>query len=85
MTREKIELMGGCSIFDLIYRAGKSGWADASDMIKIHKLRNLIAHEYATGKMPEIYSAVAAMSPTYLAVVPKSIADAGSLIQRYPE
>ncbi|MEO8122115.1 MAG: hypothetical protein ABI606_22665 [Rhodoferax sp.] len=47
-------------------------------------MRNLIAHEYATEKMLEIYSAVAAMSPTLLAAVPKIIAYAEKIIQKYP-
>lgn len=82
---DEIELTGGGSILDRIYRAEKRGWANASDMIRIRELRNLIAHEYATEKMPEIYAAVAAMSPTLLAAVPKLIAFAGNLIQQYPE
>ena len=81
---DEIELTGGGSILDRIYRAEKRGWANASELINIRELRNLIAHEYATEKMPEIYTAVAAMSPALLATVPKVIAYAGNIIQRYP-
>lgn len=81
---DEIELTGGGSILDRIYRAEKRGWANAAELIKIRELRNLIAHEYATEKMPEIYIAVAAMSPALLAAVPKVIAYARKTIQRYP-
>lgn len=77
---DEIELTGGGSILDRIYRAEKRGWCDAEEMIKIRELRNLIAHEYATEKMPDIYAAVAAMSATLLSTVPKVTAYAS---QRY--
>ena len=81
---DEIELTGGGSILDRIYRAEKRGWANAAELIKIRELRNLIAHEYATEKMPDIYTAVAAMSAALLAAVPKVIAYAHNTIQRYP-
>lgn len=80
---DEIELTGGGTILDRIYRAEKRGWANAADLISIRELRNLIAHEYATEKMLEIYTSVAAMSPALLAAVPKAIAYANTLIQRY--
>ena len=82
---DEIELTGSGSLFDRIYRAEKRGWANAAELIKIRELRNLIAHEYATEKMREIYATVAAMSPALLATVPKVIEYAGSMIQQYPE
>ena len=82
---DEIELTGGGSILDRIYRAEKRGWASATELIKIRELRNLIAHEYATEKMLEIYTAVAALSPALLAAVPKVIVYAGDIIQEYPE
>ena len=81
---DEIELTGGGTILDRIYRAEKRGWAVASEMIKIRELRNLIAHEYANEKMSEIYNAVAIMSPALLAVVPKVIAYAGNITRQYP-
>jgi len=81
---DEIELMGGGTILDRIYRAEKRGWSDASEMIKIRELRNLIAHEYGNEKMPEIYAAVVTMSPALLAAVPKVIAYASDINQRYP-
>jgi len=81
---DEIELMGGGTILDRIYRAEKRGWSDASEMIKIRELRNLIAHEYGNEKMPEIYAAVVTMSPALLAAVSKVIAYASDINQRYP-
>ena len=82
---DEIELTVSGSLLDRIYRAEKRGWANAAELIKIRELRNLIAHEYATEKMREIYATVAAMSPALLATVPKVIEYAGSMIQQYPE
>ena len=70
---DNIELSGNSSIFDRIYRAEKRQWAEATELIRIRELRNLIAHEYAGNKMPEIYRAVALLAPILLAVVPKII------------
>ncbi len=81
---DEIEMTGAGTLLDRIYRAEKRGWAEASEVIKIRELRNLIAHEYASDRMPEIYTAVAAMSPALLAVVPKVIAYANDIIRRYP-
>jgi hypothetical protein len=81
---DEIELTGGGTILDRIYRAEKRDWAEASGMIRIRELRNLIAHEYANDKMPEIYLAVATLSRPLLAVVPKVIAYANDMIRRYP-
>ena len=76
---DEIELTGGGSILDRIYRAEKRGWANADTLIKLRELRNLIAHEYATEKMPEIYATVAALTPALLATVPKVTAYATRL------
>ena len=80
---DEIELVGAGTLLDRIYRAEKRGWAEASEMIKIRELRNLIAHEYASDKMPEIYTVVAAMTPTLLSVIPKVIAYANDLTRRH--
>lgn len=82
---DEIELVGGGTMLDRIYRAEKRGWANAAELINIRELRNLIAHEYATEKMREIYSAVAAMSPALLAAVPAVIAYADEIIRKYPK
>ena len=82
---DEIELTSGGTTLDRIYRAEKRGWANAAELISIRELRNLIAHEYATEKMLEIYTSVAAMSPALLTAVPKAIAYANTLIQRYSE
>lgn len=80
---DEIELAGDGTLLDRIYRAEKRGWAEASEMIKIRELRNLIAHEYASDKMSEIYTVAAAMSPVLLAVVPKVIAYANDITRRF--
>lgn len=82
---DDIELTSGGTILDRIYRAEKRNWADASEMIKIRELRNLIAHEYSNEKMSEIYEAVISLSPSLLVAVPKVIAYANNLTRRYPE
>ncbi len=82
---DDIELTGSGTILDRLYRAEKRGWADALELIKIRELRNLIAHEYASDKMPEIYIAVAASSPVLLAVVPKVFAYASDFAGRYSD
>ena len=81
---DEIELTGGGSILDRIYRAEKRGWASAAELINIRELRNLIAHEYATEKMLEIYSAVAAMASILLEAVPKVVEYANNTIRKYP-
>ena len=81
---DEIELTGGGSILDRIYRAEKRGWANATELINIRELRNLIAHEYATEKMLEVYTAVAAMSSVLLEVVPKVVEYANNTIRKYP-
>ena len=80
---DEIELVGSGSILDRIYRAEKRGWTNASEMIRIRELRNLIAHEYANDKMPEVFAAVATLSPILLAVIPKVIEYVNNLINEY--
>ena len=81
---DEIELTGGGTLLDRIYRAEKRDWASAVELIRIRELRNLIAHEYATEKMLEVYSAVAVMTPVLLAAVPRVIAYARKVIRSYP-
>ncbi len=66
---DDIELVSHGSVLDRIYRAEKRGWANATEMIRIRELRNLISHEYATDKMSEIYATVASMAPFLQAAV----------------
>jgi hypothetical protein len=81
---DDIELVGSSTLLDRIYRGEKRGWLDAAQMIEIRELRNLIAHEYANDKMPEIFNAVAALSSPLLAIVPKVTQHAQDLIHKYP-
>ncbi|MFZ2392437.1 MAG: hypothetical protein WBI05_03770 [Rhodoferax sp.] len=82
---DEIELTGGGSLLDRIYRAEKRGWASAAELIKVRELRNLIAHEYSTENMPEVYAAVAALSPVLLTAAPKVIDYARNTINQYPK
>lgn len=80
---DDIELVGVGTVRDRIERAEKRGWADASELVKIRELRNMIAHEYAAEKMVEIYSVVYILATELLAIVPKVTQDADVLIKKY--
>lgn len=80
---DDIELVGNSSTLDRIYRAEKRGWANATDIIKVRELRNLIAHEYAANQMNDIYTAVASMTPVLLDAIPRVTAYAAQ-IPRHP-
>jgi len=62
------------------------GWVDeVATLVRIRELRNLIGCEYASEKLAEpIYTAVLAVAPELLAVVPKVHAYAEDLIKTYP-
>ncbi len=79
---DEIELTGSSTVLDRIYRAEKRGWLDASQMINIRELRNMIAHEYAAEKMTEIYAVVYALAQTLLIIVPNVTAAAQRLVAR---
>ncbi len=79
---DEIELTGPSTVLDRIYRAEKRGWLDASQMINIRELRNMIAHEYAAEKMTEIYAAVYALAQALLIIVPNVTAAAQRLVAR---
>ena len=77
---DDVELVTGGSVLDRLHRAEQRGFASATDLIRIRELRNLIAHEYAGQALHEIYSAVEALSPALLAVVPAISAYAKRLL-----
>ena len=79
---DEFELTGPSTVLDRIYRAEKRGWLEASQMISIRELRNMIAHEYAAEKMTEIYAAVYALAQTLLIIVPNVTAAAQRLVAR---
>ncbi len=82
---DDLELTPTNTLLDRIHRAEKRGWVDDSmQLIQIRELRNLIAHAYAADKMGGIYTAVASLTPTLLAVVPKVMAYARELGNTYP-
>lgn len=80
---DEIELVSAGTVRDRIERAEMRGWANASQLVKIRELRNMIAHEYAAEKMVEIYSVVYALANELLAIVPKVSKDAHVLINKY--
>ncbi|SJM88953.1 conserved hypothetical protein [Crenothrix polyspora] len=83
---DELELTPDGTLLDRIQRAEKRGWVEsASYLLQIRELRNLIAHEYAADRMSEIYQAVATLTPTLLAIVPKVIAHAQQLAQQYAQ
>ncbi|WP_295405662.1 hypothetical protein [uncultured Thiocystis sp.] len=83
---DDLELMSQGSLLDRIQRAEKRGWMEeAGQLVRIRELRNLIAHEYASDKMPDLYRAVAALTPSLLAAIPKVKASADDLLDRYAD
>ena len=81
---DELELLGGTTQLDRIRRAEKRGWIDdASTLIRILELRNLIAHEYAADRLAEIYTAVATLTPDLLTIVPRATTYARKLIATY--
>ncbi|WP_373509620.1 hypothetical protein [Thiocapsa sp.] len=81
---DDLELSPRDSVLDRIQRAEKRGlFEESGQLIRIRELRNLIAHEYASDQMPDIFRAVAALTPALLAAIPKVEAHADALIRRY--
>ena len=81
---DDLELTPQGSLLDRIQRAEKRGWIDeAGQLVRIRELRNLIAHEYASDRMPDIYRAVAALTPGLLTAIPRVKAHGEALIRRY--
>lgn len=83
---DELELTPEGTVLDRIQRAEKRGWIEsASDLVQIRELRNLIAHEYAADRMPEIYQAVSALTPSLLTIVPKVQSYAKQLARQYSQ
>ncbi|MBV5311214.1 HepT-like ribonuclease domain-containing protein [Chromatium okenii] len=81
---DELELTPQGTVLDRIQRAEKRGWmAQAGQLVQIRELRNLIAHEYANDKMPEIYRAVVTLTPVLLAAIPQVKQYSNALISRY--
>lgn len=81
---DELELTPDGTLLDRIQRAEKRGWVEsAGDLVQIRELRNLIAHEYAADRLPEIYQSVSLLTPNLLTVVPKVLAYASKLAQHY--
>jgi hypothetical protein len=83
---DDLELSPRDSVLDRIQRAEKRGlFEEPGQLIRIRELKNLIAHEYASDQMPDIFRAVATLTPALLAAIPKIKAYADDLIRRYAE
>jgi uncharacterized protein YutE (UPF0331/DUF86 family) len=83
---DELELTPDGTVLDRIQRAEKRGWIESGrDLVEIRELRNLIAHEYATDRMPEIYQAVSALTPKLLMIVPKIRSYAEQLTKQYSQ
>ncbi len=81
---DELELTPSGTVLDRIQRAEKRGWIESGrDLVEIRELRNLIAHEYAADKMPEIYQAVSLLTPKLLMIVPKIQSHAEHLAEQY--
>lgn len=67
-----------------IHIADHLGWVDdATKLVQIRELGNLIAHEYAAGKMAEIYTAVTDIAPEFLATISRVVAYADELKEKH--
>ena len=72
------------ALYWIVSNEQKRGWVEsAGDLVQIRELRNLISHEYAADRLPEIYQSVAILTPKLLAVVPRVLAYAAQLAQHY--
>ncbi len=81
---DELELTAQDSVLDRIQRVEKRGWMNQTgQLVRIRELRNLIANEYASDKMPDIYRAVATLIPLLLAAIPKVKLHSDELIHRY--
>ena len=80
---DELELVGTSTVLDRIYRAEKRGWLQADKLIQIRELRNLIAHEYASDSMQEIYAAITVLALDLLQAVPKIVTEGHALFKRY--
>ena len=66
-TLDTIDLEDTGTVRDRINRAEKKAWIDSADeFIKIHTMRNIIAHEYTDEEVLEIYKNVLKLAPILL-------------------
>ncbi|MDP2751632.1 MAG: hypothetical protein Q8O31_03385 [Rhodocyclaceae bacterium] len=81
---DEIELSPGETLLDRIFQAEKRGWVTHADqLIRIRKLRNTIAHDYAAENRVTIYAEIQELSPELLTIVSKVISYAESLSKRF--
>lgn len=81
---DDLELLSGGSLLDRMFQAEKRGWVDHAEvLIRIRKLRNTIAHDYAAENIVAIYSEIEQLAPELLEIVPRVMAYAEDLARRY--
>jgi hypothetical protein len=81
---DDLELIPGGTLLDRVFRAEKRGWVESADLlIRIRKLRNTIAHDYASENVAMIYSEVEQLTPELLKMVPRVKAYADDLARRF--
>lgn len=81
---DEMELEPTGSMLDRLYRAEKRDLLDnTADLVRIRELRNVIAHEYASDKLVEIYRAVAALTPLLLDIAARTAVYGDEALQRY--
>ena len=80
---DDVELLPGGTLLDRIFQAEKRGWVSSADqLIRIRKLRNVIAHDYAAESREAIHVGIAELAPDLLAVVSKASSYADGLARR---
>lgn len=80
---DEMELLSGGTLLDRILLAEKRGWVNSADtLIRIRKLRNTIAHDYAEESIVALFAEVGQLSPELLEIVPKITSYAVALMER---
>lgn len=80
---DDLELLSGGTLLDRLFQAEKRGWvASADTLIRIRRLRNTIAHDYATDAVAAISSEIEELAPELLMVVTRVEDHASALIER---
>ncbi|MDA1275700.1 MAG: hypothetical protein O2960_16905 [Verrucomicrobia bacterium] len=80
---DRVELKPQGTLLDVVNRAEKRGFvATASELREMKDVRNVIAHDYAGRKLPEIYLYCLDQKPIFDRISDQAAAYAEPLIQR---